>query len=262
MAVTQQRSGPLRGSDGQVFDLAEAAVTKRKSRIPEIALGVLLVAGCALAALAWQTIADPSRTVLAAGSDIARGQLITSSDLHSIELASNDLLNVLDVTESDLVVGRIAQVDLAVGTVIAPEMVADIATIEPGQALVGVAVDRSSVPTTTLRVGSLLDVVATPGNTGEDALADTSDSVLVRNAVVAELIIGEEETYLSLAVGEADAVTVARAASADRIRLLAVPDDRPLPAPPAPDETTTDDPTAGDRTEDEDSKEAADEEDQ
>ena len=230
MAVTQQRPDSLRGSDGQVFDLSEATVVKRKSRIPELALGVLLIAGCALAALAWQTIADPSQTVLSAGRDVSRGRLIAFDDLQTVEVSSNDTLNLVDGSRSDLIIGRIAQVDLTVGTLIAPEMVADVATIEAGQALVGLAVPYGQLPTSTLAVGTRVDVVATAAQANDESFRATADAVIVGDATVAELASAGDVVLLSLAVSEDDAVVLARAAAADRIRLIAVPDDRRPPA--------------------------------
>jgi len=226
MAAIQERTGPLRGSDGRTLDLSDAGVTKRTSRLPEIALGVLLVAGSALAALAWQTIADPSRTVLAAGRDLSQGQLITLDDLDSIELASDNMINFIDANRSDLVIGGIAQIDLAAGTILTPQMVADVAAIEPGQALVGLTVANGDLPTSTLRVGSVVDMVVTAGQANDESFRNTDDAILVRNATVAEIAGDGDSTVLALAVGEEEAIIVARAAAAERLRMIAVPDDR------------------------------------
>jgi len=231
MAVTQQRTGPLRGSDGQIFDLAEASVAKKKSRVPEIALGVLLVAGCALAALAWQTIADPSRTVLAVGTDVSRGEIITVNDLQTVQIASNDIINVIGSEQASTVVGQIAQVDLTAGTLLAPTMVADVVGIEADQALVGITINRGDLPSATLRTGSPVDVVVTPSNNGDDSfLTEAEGSVLIRNAVVAEIATGGEGVNIALAVADADAPVLARAIAAGRVRLVAVPEDRAGPA--------------------------------
>ena len=239
MAVTRQRTGPLRGSDGRVFDLAEASVARRKSRIPEIALGVLLVAGCALAALAWQTIADPSRTVLALNNNVTRGEVIAAADLQKVEIASDDLITVIGSDQIDTVIGRIAQVDLATGTLLAPNMVADVVTIEPGQALVGITVFRGELPSSTLRVGSPVDVVVTAANTNDDSfLTQAEGSILIRSATVAEIVGNGDRISLSLAVGESDAPALARAIAAERVRLVAVPEDRSPPTADPADSAT------------------------
>lgn len=238
MAVTQkQAAGPLRGSDGQVFDLAEASVAKKKSRVPEIALGVLLVAGCALAALAWQTIADPSRSVLAASANISRGDVISADNLQVVEVASNDIINVIESDQFSSINGQIAQVDLSPGSLLTGDMVADVVSIERGQALVGMTISRGDLPSSTLRIGSPVDVVITPSNTNDESFStDAASATLVRNARIAEISAGSDRVILSLTVAEGDAPALARAIAAERVRLVAVPEDRSSAPPPATDD--------------------------
>lgn len=228
MTATRNRPGPLRGSDGQVFDLAEASVTGRRTRIPELALGVLLVAGCALAAVAWQTLSDPSRAVLAVRNDIARGDIITSADLQAVEIATDDQVNLIASANAETMVGRIAQVDLATGTLLTVEMAADVAAIGDGQALVGLPVERGSLPSTSLRPGSQVDVILTPVDDDDASLRSTEGAVLVAGAQVSEVAgtaTGNDRTvYLSLLVPQDDAVKLARAASHDRVHLIEVPE--------------------------------------
>ncbi len=227
MTATQNRPGPLRGSDGQVFDLAEASVTGRRTRIPELALGVLLVAGCALAAVAWQTLSDPSRAVLAVRNDIDRGDIITAADLQAVEIATDDQVNLIPSGSAATMVGRIAQVDLATGTLLTTAMAADVAAIGDGQALVGLAVERGSLPSTSLRPGSRVDVVLTPSD-DDASLLSTDGAVLVAGAEVSEVTgtaAGNDRTvYVSLLVDQDDAVKLARAAAHDRVRLIEVPE--------------------------------------
>ncbi len=253
MAVSQKQAiGPLRGSDGQVFDLAEASVAKKKSRVPEIALGVLLVAGCALAALAWQTIADPSRSVLAVSANVSRGDVISANNLQVVEIASNDIINVIPAEQSGTVIGQIAQVDLSPGTLLTANMVADVVSVEPGQALVGMTVPRGALPSSTLRIGSPVDVIVTPSNSNDESFAtDAASAILVRNARIAEISVGSDRVILSLTVAEGDAPALARAIAAERVRLVAVPEDRSSAPAPAEAEPTAD---TGDAEEAEDAE--------
>lgn len=226
MTATQNRPGPLRGSDGQVFDLAEASVTRRRTRIPELAIGVLLVAGSALVALAWQTVSDPAQSVVAVRSDIARGDIITADNLQAVEIATEDPVRFIAAADASTLVGRIAQVDLSSGTLLTGEMAADVAAVGEGQALVGLAFDWGAMPSTTLRSGSRVDVVLTPADQGDAALARTEDAVLVAGAEVSEVAASsggaERGVYVSLLVNQDDAVALARAQSQGRVRLIEV----------------------------------------
>jgi hypothetical protein len=211
-----------------VFDLAEASVTGRRTRIPELALGVLLVAGCALAAVAWQTLSDPSRAVLAVRNDIDRGDIITAADLQAVEIATDDQVNLIPSGSAATMVGRIAQVDLATGTLLTTAMAADVAAIGDGQALVGLPVERGSLPSTSLRPGSRVDVVLTPSDDDDASLLSTDGAVLVAGAEVSEVTgtaSGNDRTvYVSLLVTQDDAVKLARAAAHDRVHLIEVPE--------------------------------------
>lgn len=227
MTATRNRPGPLRGSDGQVFDLAEASVAGPRTRIPELALGVLLVAGCALAAVAWQTLSDPSRAVLAVRNDIARGDMITAADLQAVEVATDDQVNLIDSGSAESMVGRIAQLDLATGTLLTEQMAADVAAIGDGQALVGLPIERGLLPSTSLRPGSRVDVILTPADDDDATMLSTDGAVLVTGAEVSEVAgtaTGNDRTvYVSLLVTQDDAVKMARAAAHDRVQLVEVP---------------------------------------
>jgi hypothetical protein len=211
-----------------VFDLAQASVTGRRTRIPELALGVLLVAGCALAAVAWQTLSDPSRAVLAVRNDIDRGDIITAADLQAVEIATDDQVNLIPSGRAESMVGRIAQVDLVAGTLLTTAMAADVAAIGDGQALVGLAVERGSLPSSSLRPGSRVDVVLTPADDDDASLLSTDGAVLVAGAEVSEATgtaTGNDRTvYVSLLVTQDDAVKLARAAAHERVHLIEVPE--------------------------------------
>ena len=228
MTATRNRPGPLRGSDGRIFDLSEASVTRRRTRIPELALGVLLVAGCALAAVAWQTLSDPSRSALAVRNDIARGDIITATDLQAVEVATDDGVNLIVAGNAETMVGRIAQVDLSPGTLLTAEMATEVAAIGDGQALVGLPVERGSLPSTSLRRGSRVDVILTPADDDDASLLATDGALLVAGAEVSEVAgsaTGNDRTvYVSLLVTHDDAVKLARAAVHERVHLIEVPE--------------------------------------
>lgn len=232
--TTAQRvgHGGLRSSKGEVFDLDAAETPRAKSRLPEIATGILLVVGFGLAALWWQTSSTATRPAIALGAPIERGEVVELADLQLVQLASDDAIQVLGESDSGLVVGRVALTDMAAGTLLTSDHVSAAPAIAPGSAVVGTALQAGDYPSLALRVGDVVDVVLTPSSTDvdafgsdrEDALAAAEGSVLVRGVEVVEVAtLGNQSgLFVALAMSEAEAAMVARADAEDRVRLVQV----------------------------------------
>ena len=220
---------PLRGSDGQIFDLEPPATTK-KSRLPEVAIGLLLVVGGALGALLWQLNATRTTDVLAAATEISRGDVIELSDLQAVAIRSDDDLNVLGRNEAAELVGRVALTDLAPGTLLTPEDVSETSSLGPDDGVVGLSLGAGQAPSLSLRPGDVVNVVLTPGGTddlplGGDEQADLAyaeGEVLVRDAVVIEARNLDQFYFVSLLTSESQASLIALAAAEDRVWLIEV----------------------------------------
>ncbi len=222
--MVAQRSAPAEATGAQQFDLGQLEVGGRRSRFPEVALGLLLIVGSALGALAWQTFDSSGRLVLAAREPIGAGELVTAADLQSVELASDDALNLLADSDLSLLVDQVAKVDIAAGTLMTVDLVGPAVDLAAGQAEVGLSIeladltDRATVP------GSLVDVVLVPTASDAVDLFDVDEVVLVARAVVVDVTVDGPVVRLSLAVPDDDAARIARAAALDRVRLIAVSD--------------------------------------
>lgn len=205
------------------FDLGELEVGSRRSRLPEMALGLLLIVGSALGALAWQTFDNNSRLVLAASEPVAQGDVVTREHLELVEFSTEESLNVLDESGIELVVGQVAQVDITTGTLITANLVGDSRELNPGRAEVGVDLELGSLPPRAKTPGAVVDVVLVPaGTSGEVDLFDVEDAVLVSQAVVGDVVVEGSLARLSLSVDADDATRIARAAALNRVRLIAV----------------------------------------
>ena len=232
---SSDRRAPLRGTRGQLFDLDGPATPKSKSRLPEIAMGVLLVTGFALASLWWQTSQTETTPVIALGVGVERGDVIDLDDLVLVEISTEDEINVLGKNDSGVVVGRVALSDMAAGTFITGDHVTGGSIVELGDGVVGLSLGPGEFPSLSMRAGDVVDVVLTPSASDTSALesdlaairdgTDTSgDQVIVRGASVVEVAtIGNQgQLFLSLTMSDAEAAIVARAASQDRVRLVEV----------------------------------------
>ena len=194
-----------------------------RSRVPELALGALVLVVSALASL-WLFTSGSERTeVLALANTVERGEPLEFADLVTVEIASDDAIVVLRPDQAATMTGRVALVDLAAGELVTPSQFTSAgATLEPGQSVVGVDVPAGQVPSTRLAPGSLVSVILTPDASVD--LADDPGVVLVEAAEVVEVVrtAGPGEVFVALLVSEDDARVVASAASQDRVRLVQV----------------------------------------
>ncbi len=233
MTTTGSTEAPLRGSTGQIFDL-EPPKAAKKSRFPEIALGLLLVVGGALGALIWQISANRTTSVIAVANPISQGEIVELDDLQLVEIRSVDQINVLGANSSAVVVGRVARTDLAPGTLLTGDHVSDGSTIELGDGVVGLALATGEFPSGRLTPGDIVSVILMPEVGDKEifaegpasALADIENQILVRRAVVEEVIplANQGGAFIGLSMAEDEAAVTAQAASLGRVRLVEVPE--------------------------------------
>jgi hypothetical protein len=189
-------------------------------RFPELAVGLFVMVACALAAVLWHLSATDRVPALAVAAAVERGETIEPDDLTVVHVASDSALARLDDTQAAAVVGRVALVDLPAGTLLTPALVADEATLQPGDGVVGLALDPGGYPSTRLAVGDLVDVV----QVGDTAATGVGEGVVVARAAT---VVGIEELtsdrrLVSVLTSEDDARAVAAAGGEGSLRLVVV----------------------------------------
>jgi hypothetical protein len=189
----------------------------RRVRVPELALGVLVTVGCALGAVLWHLNSVDRLPVLAAATAIGRGEVIEASDVRVVYLAADDPVAVLDSSESAAVVGQVASVDLAQGSLLTPDVVEPALLVDAGAGVVGLALEPGQFPTRGLAPGDRVDVVAPT-----DGTAGHTDAVLTAAATVfAVEELASDRILVSILASEQDARSVAAAAGSP-LRLVLV----------------------------------------
>ena len=195
--------------------------TRRRVRLPEVAIGVIVVTAFALAAVLWQLNATQKKPVLAAAHDVARGEVLDASDLKVVYVASGDSIAHVGRAQSTSVVGRVVLSDLESGELLTPGAYSDRAGPQSGEGVVGLALEPGQVPLAQLRPGDLVNVVA---GVPENSTTDVEQSLLVSRAEVysVEELRTTGRTFVSLKMAEDDANAVAAAAERGPIRLVMV----------------------------------------
>ena len=192
---------------------------RRQARLPEMALGLALMVGFALAAVLWHASSTQREPVLALARAVDRGEVIEASDLRIVYIDSDDPVAHLGGGERNAIVGRTAAADLPAGMLLTRESVITRPAIGQGDGVVGLSLEPGQFPAGDLAIGDVVNVVA-----GGDAVgADGRDaSVVAREAVVyaVDELGTQGNKFVSLKLPATDANRVAAAAQAGPLRLV------------------------------------------
>lgn len=182
---------------------AVAAPPKQRRRPTLIGLGIALVALGGLGAAWLATSVSDTVPVIALSADVPRGELIEGSHLTTADINADPNLEPIPASRMDDIIGQYAVHNLAQGSLLTPDAVADSVQPGEGEAMVGVAVTAAQLPAEPLRPGDVIHVVDTP-NPQDDPPSDTPASIeaeVVRSTVDAES--GQRIVDVILPEGEA-----------------------------------------------------------
>lgn len=212
---------PPRTSGRDAVDLAELRPLRRgrTARLPEIAVGLIVMLGFGLAAVLWHLNATQKTPVLAMASDVSRGDVIERDDLRVVFVATDDAIAHVARDDAASIIGRVAAADLAADSLITRFDVLDGSLLAPGEAVVGLALEAGQVPSSRLRVGDIVNVIAGPTTSPDGQRAG---EVIVSGAEVfaVDEDVASGRALISLKAGEADANRIAAAAEAGSVRLV------------------------------------------
>lgn len=202
----------------------EPPSTAPRRRLPELVLGIFLVAGCALAALLLAASGRERTPVLALSGDVERGQVIGAEDLRTVYVGSDTPIAYLDQGAEDEVVGKAALSNLRAGTLVtAEQFAAPSEVLDTGAGRVGLDLEAGQMPSMQMAPGDHVNVIAGGTTSGEqsDVVADGAEVVSVERI--------EDESgqanrwWVSLRMSENDANELAMATTGDNpVRLVLV----------------------------------------
>lgn len=182
--------------------------------MPEVVLGVLLVAGCALAAVVWQSRHDSVVTIVVAARPIARGTVITANDLRDAGI-SGDTSGLIVGGRADSLLGEVAVVPIDSGTPLTSALVTSEGVLMPGEALTSGAFGDGAMPPD-LAKGDSVRVVVTKHQDGQPTttamLADTFVvwSVDIRSDTAPVVVTLRGPVSLAVDIAGATAVQLVR----------------------------------------------------
>ncbi|MCU1395618.1 MAG: hypothetical protein JWM34_4046 [Ilumatobacteraceae bacterium] len=188
---------------------------KRSFRLPEVVLGALLVAGCALAAVLWQHSATSTTTIVVAKRAIHRGAIITADDLRGAEV-SGETEALIAGEDAHLLLGQAAVVDIDAGVPLTPTLVSDTPPLGADEALTSMALEPGRLPPDLAPGDHVRLVVSVPAGVAEEPVSSLVDESAVVWSVdpapdgVATVVTIRGPISLATQIASASAVRVVR----------------------------------------------------
>ena len=134
---------------------------KRRWRIPELAVGLVLMLGGALGAILLSRSGDSIVIVVGAAHDLQRGDKITPKDLVAVETSQSLAGLFITEAQASALIGQTALVDLRASTPLTVSMFSDQQQLLPNEALTSAAIQQGNYPID-LAVGDQVRIVTVP----------------------------------------------------------------------------------------------------
>jgi hypothetical protein len=136
-------------------------VSEKKRRVPEMALGLILVVGGAFGALMMYRSGTESVTVVASAHRLHRGQIISQSDLVATEMPGSVAHFFVSGLEAQSLVGKTVAVNIDGHVPLSTLLVTTNSPLGPSEALTSAPVDIGDYPSE-IAPGDLVRVVLAP----------------------------------------------------------------------------------------------------
>lgn len=209
--------GPGRRSSARIDGIRRSVVEplrRRRIRVPELAIGVFVIAASVAVSVVLNTDDDTGSGVLAIGQPVERGQVIDAEDLTVVSLSADQDVALLATELSGQVIGMRAAVDIDAGTPLSSSHLTGVEPLSVDDAVVGVVVDDSRAPAD-LTPGDVVhvvfldtsiengDVVSALPNVAEVWAVTAPDDIMSERSIslrvarpLAEAFVGHDEIHL------------------------------------------------------------------
>ncbi len=252
--LTETFSGRRKVEDGP-SPAIRPPTGRRDRRVLVVLASVVLICASIAAFSGLYSSVDRRTPVVILVQSVTQGQSITSADLGEADVSVSGGVDYIPVSESQLIAGKRAVSAIPSGSLLTMADLTGAAGIDPGDAVVGVALKDGSYPASGLDPGDQVMVVQTstpgaalaspttggdssatggPGTSGEAGLTTSSEAeagtgILVSRATVVAAGMpnanssGGYTLLVSVEVSSTDAPEVATAAAAGQVSLVLLP---------------------------------------
>ena len=158
-----------------------AGLQRKGVRIPEFAIGLLIVCICIIGAFMWQNSDATGTKVLVTSRALQRGHEIQASDLSSITLTSSDDIALLETSTATDIIGMRITTDIVAGTPLTPSQLISVRPLTTTEGLAGITVTKAQAPAN-LAAGDNVQVIAVDSQ---------SDGTNLTTSIVAKIQVWE-----------------------------------------------------------------------
>ncbi|MDP9074012.1 MAG: SAF domain-containing protein [Actinomycetota bacterium] len=218
-APAPPRTAPPMAADG----FGPPPPTRAARNVAGALLGALLIVFCAAAVAVYTARVGHRRAVLVVARPVSAGAVIQAADVGEVGVSADQALRTIPAAQRNLVVGRVAGVNLVVGTLLTVGQLATGPQSDANHAIVGLAVKAGQYPAA-LRAADRVLVVDTgrAGSATQSGGGPSDAIVLVDDARVTAVAPAPDgqTTMVSVLVPRGGAPAVAAAAARGAVSLI------------------------------------------
>lgn len=197
-----------------------------KRNAPLIALGVLLVVGSAIGFSSAWLRAGGRQQVLIVATNLSAGQILTSSELRTVQVSTGSGLSPIAASEISNVIGRPVALPLVAGSLLTQANLGPSALPPKGQAVVGLALKPGQYPPGISAGAHVLVVVSGgSGSSGSSAAASSAADAPIEATVTGvdqAPTNSSDSLIVSVQLAEGNGSAVAAAGSSGNVALVIV----------------------------------------
>ena len=180
-----------------------AGLQRKGVRIPEFAIGLLIVCVCIIGAFMWQNSGTEGTQVLVTSRALKRGHEIQATDLSTITLTSSDDIALLSTGAASDIIGMRLTTDIVAGSPLAPSQLISVEPLTSTEGLAGITVTKSQAPAN-LAAGDNVQVIAVDSQSdGSNLTTPTSTNVQVWEISEPDELSGDRSVTLRVAITSA-----------------------------------------------------------
>jgi len=172
--ISQQGSAYRQRLSGMGNSLT-AGLQRKGVRIPEFAIGLLIVCVCIIGAFMWQNSDATGTKVLVTSRALKRGHEIQTSDLSTITLTSSDDIALLQSSAASDVVGMRVSTDVVAGSPLTSSQIISVEPLSSTEGLAGITVTKSQAPAN-LAAGDNVQVIVVDSQSDGTNMTTAVDS--------------------------------------------------------------------------------------
>ena len=181
-----------------------AGLQRKGVRIPEFAIGLLIVCVCIIGAFMWQNSDAAGTKVLVTSRALKRGHEIQASDLSSITLTSSDDIALLEISAATNIIGMRVTTDIETATPLTPSQLISVSPLTKTEGLAGITVTKSQAPAN-LAPGDNVQVVAVDSQSdGSNITTSIASKIQVWDISEPDELSGDRSVTLRVAIASAN----------------------------------------------------------